>query len=359
LYLPTYLPAGMFKSWYPPNIGCLRGLVCKRDRSERAMWMGLVQESNVNGIGPREQCEWDWSKRAMWMGSVQESHMNGIGPREQCEWDQTKRAMWKGIGLWEPYEWDWSKRAMWMGQLQESNVNGISPRESNVTGIGPREQCEWDWYKRAMWMGFGSWTNLFPCLLRITFVACNLVHSGNAAAAAAAYYTVPVSTNGIQSKRVQTTHDDPWPDTAGLRCAREFRACGAASRAFGASRRSTACLPACLPILYTFLSRACPPVTSPLLWLPARLSPLTLSSRARMHLRALSFLFLSLLRLLLFLSQPWGASSSSAASNSDLSLLHSSTCLLLLLLLLSFSIIVLTPLLLLQFPPPQKPLLAS
>ncbi len=204
----------MFESWYPPNIGCLCGLVSKRD---------------------------DRSKRAMWMGSVQESHMNGIGPREQCEWDQSKRAMWKGIGLWEPYEWDWSKRAMWMGSVQESNVNGI----------GPREQCEWGW-----------------------------------------------------SKRVQTTHDYPWPDTAGLRCAREFRACGAASRAFGASRRSTAWLPACLPACHycthSCLVPACLPAcycAAPLGPRPA-LSPHTLSSRARMHLRALSSLFLSLLRLL-------------------------------------------------------------
>jgi hypothetical protein len=38
---------------------------------------------------------------------------------------------------------------------------------------------------------------------------------------------------------------------------------------------------------------ACLPATAPLLWAPARLSPLTLSSRARMHLRALSSLSFS------------------------------------------------------------------
>jgi len=260
----------MFKSWYPPNMGCLRGLVSKRDRSKKAMWMGSVQESHVNGIGPREPCEWDWSKRAMWMGSVQESNVNGIGPREQCEWDGCKRAMWmgwvqeshmNGIGPREQCEWDQSTRAMWMGSVHESNVKGNRcmraiwmglVQESDVNGIGPREQCEWDWSKRAVWMGFGT-----------------------------------------QSKRVQTTHDYPWPDTAGLRCAREFRACGAASRAFGASRRSTACLPACHYCTHSCLVPACLPATAPLLWPPARLSPLTLSSRARMHLRALSLRSLS------------------------------------------------------------------
>jgi hypothetical protein len=46
--------------------------------------MGLVQESNVNGISPGEQFERE---------SVYESHMNGIGPRDRCEWDWSKRAM--------------------------------------------------------------------------------------------------------------------------------------------------------------------------------------------------------------------------------------------------------------------------
>jgi hypothetical protein len=182
-YLPTYLPTSWYRSkvgttqfwllmWsgfqerYGPREPCewdrskraiWMGLVqeskCERDWCMRAIWMGLVQESDVNGIGPREsnvngispkeQCDWDWSKRAMWMELVQESNVTGIGPREQCEWNQPKRAMWLGMvqesnvngsGPREQCEWEWSKRAMWMGVVQESNVNGI----------GPREQCEWD-----------------------------------------------------------------------------------------------------------------------------------------------------------------------------------------------------------------------
>ncbi len=153
-----------------------------------------------------------------------------------------------------------------MGLVQESNVNGI----------GPREQCEWD---LAM---------------------------------------VQESTDYLM-----TTHDRIQPVSGAHE---NLGHVGAASRAFGASRRSTACLPACLPACHycthSCLVPACLPATAPLLWPPARLSsPLTLSSRARMHLGARSSLFLSLLRLLLFLSQPRGASSS-AASNSDLSLLH-------------------------------------
>ncbi len=100
----------------------------------------------------------------------------------------------------------------------------------------------------------------------------------------------------LPTYQVVCSLDYPWPDTAGPRCAREFRACGAASRAFGASRRSTACLPACLPLLYTFLSRACLPAcycAAPLAPYPRPGSLLSLSPPARACISELSLLSFS------------------------------------------------------------------